>query len=136
MDEIRRTGSYNAKNSELDALNIRAAEVLQRIAQLTSSKEEKNIVLNEAFRLVTGYEMPKKVKVSKEKYCTASDIAKILNWLPEAVMTRAENLGITRKAVNGYWNGDIWYFSNEGRKKFLELVDEKIIKIDDEKRFR
>ena len=126
MDEIRRTGSYGTK--EPRALDIRAAELLKDIAQYTSGDEQKEII-KEAFKLATGHEMPKTSK--SQRFWTAQQIGKILKWPFDAVMNRAENLGITKKAKNGYWDDETWHFSKEGRKKFLDLVEQKIVKIED-----
>ena len=126
MDEIRRTGSYGTK--EPRALDIRAAELLKDIAQYTSGYEQKEII-KEAFKLATGHEMPQAPK--SQRFWTAEQIGKTLKWPFDAVMYRAENLGITKKARNGYWDDETWYFSKEDRKKFLNLVEEKIIKIED-----
>ena len=54
----------------------------------------------------------------------------MLKWPADAVTHRADKLGITKKAVNGIWDGDMWSFSKEGRKKFLELVRLGIMKIE------
>ena len=64
------------------------------------------------------------------RYWTAQQIAETLKWPSDAVMHRVENLGIMKKPANGLWEGDIWYFSKEGRRKFLWLVAEGIVKIE------
>ena len=133
MDEIRRNGHYEA--TELDALRIRAAELLKDIAQY-ASPDEKKIIIHKAFQFVTGCEMPKKSQKSQKphpsvKFWTAEQIAKTLKWSANAVMLRAENLGLTEKSQNGYWDGKTWYFSKEGRKKFLEFVRDGVVKIRD-----
>ena len=38
---------------------------------------------------------------------------------------------MTQKAKYGYWDGEVWYFSKEGRQKFLELVRAGVMKIED-----
>ena len=135
MNEIRKTGSYGSQNIELDPLNVRArvAEVLQRLALLVSDEYEKQEIIHEAFKFATGHEMPKKTEKTQPpaKYWTAEQIGKTLNWPFDAVMHRAENLGITKKNRFGYWDGDTWYFSKEGRARFLDLVRQKIVKIED-----
>ncbi|MBR0252570.1 MAG: hypothetical protein IJQ99_03870 [Synergistaceae bacterium] len=130
MDEIRRNGHYEA--TELDALHIRAAELLKDIAQY-ASPDEKKIIIHKAFQFVTGCEMPEKPQKTHPpiKFWTAEQIAKTLKWSANAVMLRAENLGLTEKAQNGYWDGKTWYFSKEGRKKFFELVRDGVVKIKD-----
>ncbi len=134
-DEIRRTGSYNAY--ELEPLNVRArvAEVLQRLALQVSDKQDKQEIISEAFKIATGHELPKKEEpaptAKTHRYWTAQQIGNTLKWAADAVLHRAENLGITKKEQNGYWDGDTWYFSKEGRKKFLELVHREIVKIED-----
>lgn len=135
MNEIRKTGSYGTQNIELDPLNVRArvAEVLQRLALLVSDEYEKQEIIHEAFKFATGHEMPKKTEKSQlpAKYWTAEQIGKTLKWPFDAVMHRAENLGITKKNRFGYWDGDTWYFNKEGRARFLDLVRQKIVKIED-----
>ena len=130
MDEIRRTGSYGPQ--ELNPVNIRAAEVLQKLANMLPAKSEQREVIYEAIKLVTGIEIPKKAPApaKPQRYWTAQQIAKSLKWPADAVMHRAENLGITKKPKNGYWDGEVWYFSKEGRAKFLELVANEIVKIE------
>lgn len=128
MDEIRRTGSYGDK--AIDSVKIRAAELLKDIAQY-ASKDEKEEIIREAFKLATGREMSART-VKADGYWTAQQIGKTLKWPTDAVMHRAENLGIMDRAKNGYWDGETWYFSKEGRKKFLELVARKIVKIEDD----
>ena len=134
-DEIRRTGSYSILDEEPLNVRARVAEVLQRLALQVSSKAERDVINREAFKFATGHELPKKDKASKTaqspRYWTAQEIGNTLKWPPDAVMHRAENIGITKKPVNGYWDGDTWYFSKEGRKKFLELVESGIVKIED-----
>ena len=133
MNEIRKTGSYGTQNLELDPLNVRArvAEVLQRLALLVSDEDEKQEIIRESFKFATGHEMTKKATPEKHRYWTAQQIAKTLKWPADGVMYRAENLGITKKDRFGYWDGDIWYFSKEGRARFLDLVKQKIVKIED-----
>lgn len=72
----------------------------------------------------------KEAAVSKV-YWTAQQIGETLKWPSDAVMYRAENLELMKKSSNGYWDGDTWYFSKEGRKKFFELVNRGIVKIED-----
>ena len=142
MDEIYRTGFYVTANKfeeiTADPLNVRArvAEVLQRLALITSSEEERQEIIREAFKFATGRELPQKTSTQAyttkfNKYWTAQQIGKYLKWPPDAIMFRAENLGIMKKPRNGYWDGETWYFSKDGRKKFLELVEQKIVKIKD-----
>ena len=133
MNEIRKTGSYGAQNIELDPLNVRArvAEVLQRLALLVSDEDEKQEIIRESFKFATGHEMTKKEATKKHRYWTAQQIGETLRWPSDGVMYRAENLGITKKDEFGYWDGDTWYFSKEGRKKFLDLVAQEIVKIKD-----
>ena len=122
--------------NEEATLNERAriAEVLQRLALLVTNKDEKREIIREAFKYATGHEMPEKEPTQPARtprYWTAQQIGASLKWPSDAVMNRAENLGITKKPDNGYWDGENWYFSKEGRKKFLELVNNKIVKIVD-----
>ena len=130
MDEIRKNGHFEA--TELNSLHIRAAELLKDIAQY-ASPDEKKIIIHKAFQFVTGCEMPEKPQKTHPpvKFWTAEQIAKTLKWSANAVMLRTENLGLTEKPRNGYWNGETWYFSKEGRKKFLDLVRDGVVKIRD-----
>ena len=135
VPSIRQAGSYSVKpEKELKALNVRAAEVLQRLALQVTSKSEREVINREAFRFVTGREMPEEARIEDKKhnprYWTAQQIGKVLKWPLDAVMHRAEKLGITKKAVNGCWDGDEWKFTKEGRQKFLDLVSKGVMKIE------
>ena len=119
-DEIRRTGSYNAQ-SELSALAVRAAEVLKD----TDRKQFKG----EIYRLVTGHDLPEPERKAKPEHTprrwTATHIGRTLKWSADAVMHRAENLGI------GHWDGETWSFDKDERRKFLELVGRGVERIAD-----
>ena len=132
-DEIRRTGSYG--NRDLDPVNIRAAEVLQKLANMLPAKSEQREVVIEAIKLVTGIELPKKESAPKAahtpRYWTVQQVASVMKWQPEAVMHRAEQLELTKESRYGYFEGDTWYFSKEGRQKFMEYVRAGIVKIED-----
>lgn len=138
LPQIRKTGSYTTLQTELveqelNPVNIRAAEVLQKLANMLPAKTEQRAVILEAIKLVTGIEIVKSKPESAKhtpRSWTAEQIGKLLKWPADAVMHRAENLGLTKKPVNGYWDGETWYFSKEGRQKFLELVRAKIVKIE------
>ena len=118
VPSIRKTGSYG-RNLELD---IRAAEVLQKIS--TSSQEERERIDHEVFKLITGKELSKIV-------WTAEEIGEELGWTSDVVIYRAQKLEIMKRAKNGYWDNGIWFFNKEGRRRFLELVRKKIVKIED-----
>ena len=119
-DEIRRTGSYNA-HSELSALAVRAAEVLKD----TDRKQFKS----EIYRLVTGHDLPEPERKAKPEHkprrWTATHIGRTLKWSADAVMHRAENLGI------GHWDGETWSFDKDERRKFIELVGRGVERIAD-----
>ena len=139
LPQIRKTGSYTIPQAEqaeheLNPVNIRAAEVLQKLANMLPAKTEQRKVILEAIKLVTGLEIVKpKSEQPKHtpRHWTAQQVGATLKWPADAVMHRAENLGLTKKPVNGYWDGETWYFSKEGRQKFLDLVRAKIVKIED-----
>ena len=88
VPSIRKTGSYG-RNLELD---IRAAEVLQKIS--TSSQEERERIDHEVFKLITGKELSKIV-------WTAKEIGEELGWTSDIVMYRAQKLEIMKRAKNG-----------------------------------
>ena len=124
LPQIRKTGSYNAQ-----PLNIRAAEVLKNTVQYLISSEEKRAFTREIYRLVTGQELPKKEPATKTAHTpriwTAHQIAATLKWTTEAVIHRADDLGI------GYWDGETLCFSKTDRTNFLDLVNKGVIKIKD-----
>jgi prophage antirepressor-like protein len=134
LPEIRRTGSYNAQQYSAP-VNVRAAEVLKNTVQYLSSSEEKRAFTREIYRLVTGQELPKKAPAPKPahtpRYWTVQQVATAMKWQPEAVMHRAERLELTKESRYGYFDGDTWYFSKEGRQKFMEHVRDGIVKIED-----
>jgi len=139
LPAIRKTGSYAIPGAEheLEPLNIRVriAGILQRLALQVSDESTREHINRESYKYATGEDLPEKKPENKPKrtphYWTAQQIAESLKWPSDAVMHRAENLGLTKKPVNGYWDGETWYFSKEGRQKFLELVRAKIVKIED-----
>ena len=118
VPSIRRTGSYG-RNLEL---NVRAAEILQKIT--VSSQEEKERINHEVFKLITGKELSKII-------WTAAEIGEELGWTTDAVMRRAEALEIMERHKNGYWDNGTWYFNREGRQTFLDLVRQKVARIED-----
>ncbi len=138
LPAIRKTGSYAIPGAEheLEPLNIRVriAGILQRLALQVSDESTREHINRESYKYATGEDLPEKKPENKPKrtphYWTAQQIAESLKWPSDAVMHRAENLGIMKKPANGLWNGDIWYFSREGRRKFLWLVGEGIVKIE------
>ena len=138
LPTIRKTGSYTIPGTEhtQEPLNVRVrvAELLQRLALQVSDEATREHINRESYKYATGEDLPEKKPKDKPKhtarYWTPQQIAESLKWPSDAVMHRAENLGITKKPANGYWNGDIWYFSKEGRRKFLWLVEEGIVKIE------
>ena len=143
LPQIRKTGFYIAPEvmkveQEQEPLNIRVriAGVLQRLALQVSSKADRDHINREAYKYATGEDLPtlkpKSASSShSRRYWTAQQLGATLKWPTDAVMHRAEKLGITKKTTNGYWDGDTWYFSKEGRQKFLELVRAGIVKIED-----
>lgn len=145
LPQIRKTGSYVAPEVEefeevLEPLNIRVriAGVLQRLALQVSDEAIRDHINRESYKYATGETLPDpepKPKAAPIKHnprhWTAQQIGATLKWPPDAVMHRAENLGLTKKSVNGYWDGETWYFSKEGRQNFLDLVRAKIVKIED-----
>ncbi|MBQ3446929.1 MAG: Bro-N domain-containing protein [Synergistaceae bacterium] len=138
LPTIRKTGSYTIPGAEQaqEPLNVRVrvAEVLQRLALQVSDKSEREAINREAYRYATVQEFPKPEPTTKKsrspRYWTAQQVGAVLKWPADAVTHRAEKLGITKKAVNGCWDGDTWSFSKEGRRKFLELVRDGVVKIE------
>ena len=144
LPQIRKTGSYIAPEVEeseevLEPLNIRVriAGVLQRLALQVSDEAIRDHINRESYKYATGETLPDpepKPKAASIKHnprhWTAQQIGATLKWPPDAVMHRAENLGLTKNPVNGYWDGETWYFSKEGRQKFIDLVRAKIVKIE------
>ena len=145
LPQIRKTGSYIAPEVEeseevLEPLNIRVriAGVLQRLALQVSDEVIREHINRKAYTYTTGETLPEvepKPKTAALKHnprhWTAQQLGATLKWPADAVMHRAWNLGLTKKPVNGYWDGETWYFSKEGRQKFLDLVRAKIVKIED-----
>ena len=142
LPTIRKTGSYTTpkaepEEEEREPLNIRVriAGILQRLALQVSDEAIREHINRESYKYATGETLPEaKPKAAPAKHnprhWTAQQIGATLKWPPDAVMHRAENLGLTKKPVNGYWDGDMWYFSKEGRQKFLDLVKAKVVKIE------
>lgn len=135
LPQIRKTGSYNAPDLEPLNVRVRVAEVLQRLALQVSCKAEREAINREAYRYATGQEFPKPEPTPKKprtpRYWTAQQVGAVLKWPADAVTHRAEKLGLTKKGVNGCWDGETWSFSKEGRRKFLELVRDGVVKIED-----
>ena len=138
LPSIRKTGSYTIPGAEQtqEPLNVRVrvAELLQRLALQVSDKSEREAINREAYRYATGQEFPKPEPTPKKtrnpRYWTAQQVGAVLKWPADAVTHRAEKLGITKKSVNGCWNGETWSFSKEGRRKFLVLVRDGVVKIE------
>ena len=65
LPTLRKTGSYSIAG--LNPVNIRAAEALRDIAQSTEDKNDKAVILREAFKLITGHELPQNQKKTKTK---------------------------------------------------------------------
>ena len=138
LPTIRKTGSYTIPGAEQaqEPLNVRVrvAELLQRLALQVSDEADREHINRESYKYATGEDLPVKSPKAKPKpaprYWTAQQVGALLKWPADAVTHRAEKLGITKKAVNGCWEGETWSFSKEGRKKFLELVRLGIMKIE------
>ena len=145
LPQIRKTGSYTVPENEqplqeLEPLNarIRIAGILQRLALQVTDKNEREIINRESYKYATGSELPEKkskAKPAAEQHTprswTAEQIGKLLKWTGEAVMHRAEDLELTKKARYGWWEGGIWHFTKEGKRKFLDLVASKIVRVKD-----
>ena len=138
LPTIRKTGSYTIPGAEQAqeplTVRVRVAELLQRLALQVSDEADREHINRESYKYATGEDLPVKSPKAKPKpaprYWTAQQVGALLKWPADAVTHRAEKLGITKKAVNGIWDGDMWSFSKEGRKKFLELVRLGIMKIE------
>ena len=129
LPAIRKTGSYSIHEPEPLNVRVRVAEVLQRLALQVTSKSEREIINREAYKYATGQNLPKSEPASKTPHTpriwTAQQIAATLKWTIEAVIHRADDLGI------GYWDGETLCFSKTDRTKFLDLVNKGVIKIKD-----
>ena len=138
LPTIRKTGSYTIPGAEQAqeplTVRVRVAELLQRLALQVSDDADREHINRESYKYATGEDLPVKSPKAKPKptprYWTAQQVGEMLKWPADAVTHRADKLGITKKAVNGIWDGDMWSFSKEGRKKFLELVRLGIMKIE------
>ena len=134
LPSIRKTGSYTAPNAadpeDIEPLNIRVriAGVLQRLALQVDDKAEREIINREAYKYATGQDLPEPKPAKKAarspRYWTAKQIAATLKWPTDAVIHRAENLGL------GRWEGETLCFSKEERAKFLHLVIMGVVKIE------
>ena len=138
LPTIRKTGSYTIPGAEQaqEPLNVRVrvAELLQRLALQVSDEADREHINRESYKYATGEDLPVKSPKAKPnptpRYWTAQQVGELLKWPTDAVMHRAENLGIMKKPANGLWDGDVWYFSQEGHRRFLWLVAEGIVKIE------
>ena len=132
LPSIRKTGSYIAPQAEpQEPLNIRVriAGILQKLAQQVSDESLKEYLIRKSYRYATGSTLPERKE--KPSYWTAEQLGQELKWTADAVLRRAERLDLMKKAKNGHWDGGVWYFSKEGRDKFLNLVRCGVIKIED-----
>ena len=148
LPSIRKTGSYTAPEAvtpegmqEPLPLRVRIAGILQRLALQVSDDTIREHINRESYRYATGEELPQSAPKTKPKQkekpkhtprrWTLQQVGALLKWSADAVLHRAEQLGMTQKAKYGYWDGGEWYFSKEGRQKFLELVRAGVMKIED-----
>ena len=85
-DEIRRTGSYNAKNTVINssvqdgAINLEGAKLLQHMLEAPAvplSEESKAVIQHEMFKLITGEECLAMLPAVTEKYYSATELGKI-----------------------------------------------------------
>lgn len=136
LPSIRKTGSYIAPQAEPQEplnLRVRIAGILQKLALQVSDEAVKEHLNREAYRYATGKTLPERKEPPKPTplFWTAEEIGQELKWTPDAVLRRAERLDLMKKAKNGHWYCGVWYFSKEGRQKFLDLVRGGVIKIED-----
>ncbi len=136
LPSIRKTGSYTVPQTEpTEPLNLRVriAGILQKLAQQVSDESLKEYLIRESYRYATGKTLPELKEPPKPTplFWTAEEIGQELKWTPDAVLRRAERLDLMEKAKNGHWYCGVWYFSKEGRQKFLDLVRGGVIKIED-----
>ena len=117
MDEIRRTGSYRAV--KVPAINVYAANALQRLIVHVDNPEDKKFLTNYAAKLITGRDLRQPVPII-EQY-TINDIAQQLNWDVEALKVRAEALQIKHSAD--------WIFSKSARQELLNLISREVVQI-------
>ena len=129
LPTIRKTGSYSAPDTEPLNVRVRVAEVLQRLALQEPDKGKREVIMRTAYKYATGEDLPEPERKAKPEHTprrwTATHIGGTLKWSADAVMHRAENLGI------GHWDGETWSFDKDERLKFLELVGRGVERIAD-----
>ena len=129
LPTIRKTGSYSAPDTEPLNVRVRVAEVLQRLALQEPDKGKREVIMRTAYKYATGEDLPEPEHKAKPEHTprrwTATHIGGTLKWSADAVMHRAENLGI------GHWDGETWSFDKDERLKFLELVGRGVERIAD-----
>ena len=103
-EEIRRTGSYNAKPVAPDAsdyqwqqLNLERAKFLQHMIDAPAfplTDESKAVIAHEAFKILTGHEYLGMLPACTEQWYTASDIGEILGISANKVGRIANEYGL------------------------------------------
>ena len=103
-EEIRRTGSYNAKPVVQDAsdyqwqqLNLERAKFLQHMIDAPAfplTDESKAVIAHEAFKILTGHEYLGMLPACTEQWYTASDIGEILGISANKVGRIAKEYGL------------------------------------------
>ena len=119
MDEIRRTGKYEAV--KVPAINVYAANALQRLMSYIDNPEDKKFLTNYAAKLITGQDLRQPVTVI-EQY-TIEDIAQQLDWNVEALKVRADALQIKHSAD--------WVLTKSKRQELIDLIRREVVQIKD-----
>ncbi len=119
MDEIRRTGKYEAV--KIPAINVYAANALHRLMSYIDNPEDKKFLTNYAAKLITGQDLRQPVTVI-EQY-TIEDIARQLDWEVEALKVRADALHIKHSAD--------WILTKSKRQELIDLIRQDVVQIKD-----
>ena len=119
MDEIRRTGKYEAV--KIPAINVYAANALHRLMSYIDNLEDKKFLTNYAAKLITGQYLRQPVTVI-EQY-TIEDIARQLDWDVEALKIRADALHIKHSAD--------WILTKTKRQELIDLIRQDVVQIKD-----
>lgn len=122
MDEIRRTGHYEAV--KVPVTNIYAANALQRLMMYVDNPEDKKFLTNYATRLITGQDLKQPVKVQAVEIFTIEDIARQLDWDIDALKVRADALQIK--------HGADWVLTKSAYQELVDLIRREVVQIKDD----
>lgn len=120
MDEIRRTGHYEAV--KVPVSNIYAANALQRLMMYVDNPEDKKFLTNYATKLITGQDLKQPVKVQAVEIFTIEDIARQLDWDIDALKVRADTLQIK--------HGADWVLTKSAYQELVDLIRREVVQIE------